>query len=350
MTAVSSTSPFGFMIPPQADQASPCLTRYTEQVNPETLSTYEKEWFSFIVISTIEFVAFTALAALALVLVGIFAPPAYASALMMVVTLAAVILVQKFMDVVILPNKPQADQASAYADQLQALQHIYTTPGAGERESSTHEHITLSTATEPQIRAQLTRMHIDLTTIPLNAGHTIQDLTPMLAQYQYLRNERHKARNVVTDQETALQPLFQRRNEMLGDDYSLLQNHPDPEARSLEMEILSHRKEKADALKNLLRHKVEAAFVHALIQRPNFSGSFSDIAELKQQSYIAYALDALDDAPLRNEVIIFKDHDMTSIRRDEIQGPDRLKTHALADRFVEAIDNYTKAQGEVSSV
>ena len=83
--------------------------------------------------------------------------------------------------------------------------------------------------------------------------------------------------------------------------------------------------------------KVNAAFIHAVIQRPEFAGTFDDLATISSRSSLERDSAQQVNDPAAHQFLVFKNRDIQPITRGELSNHTTMPIRLIAERFVQAM-------------
>ena len=83
--------------------------------------------------------------------------------------------------------------------------------------------------------------------------------------------------------------------------------------------------------------KVNAAFIHAVIQRPEFAGTFDDLATISSRSSLERDSAQQVNDPAAQQFLVFKNRDIQPITRGELSNHTTMPVRLIAERFVQAM-------------
>lgn len=177
---------------------------------------------------------------------------------------------------------------------------------------------------------KLATMHIQWNRIPgVQQPEDLNRLRPLIARYDYWRKQ---------------QEVFERDVNTLAREASSLQNQNaipgieiDPASQS--NLATATRLLALKAQENALASKAYAAFMHAVILRPEYAGSgFDDVAKVKFNRSVSALIESTlarqFNEPGADHFIVFQDRNIQPITLTEIRDN---PIHVVAQRFVQAI-------------
>lgn len=284
------------------------LQRCVLDLNPDVAATHDSNAFLWDIASKATLVVFTILATGTFVAVGLFAP-----IYLPVVSIGSILLMN--------PAFQLHQKLSLYSAQTQRR--------AEQLRDIAQEHSALPDD------ARMTGMKLALMRIQWNripGVQQVEDLNqfkPLIARYEYWRKQQE---SYESEMNTHSQEASQLLNPSSTQTPAATTDGP-----SLQDRVNVLRMEALQAQENALICKANAAFVHAVIQRPEFAGSFGDLAEFNESTLQERALAQRFGDPAADHFIQFRNRDIQPITLTEIRDNTAMPTHMLAQRFVQAI-------------
>ena len=101
---------------------------------------------------------------------------------------------------------------------------------------------------------------------------------------------------------------------------------------SLQKQANDLRLKALESLDKAIIAKINAAFVHAVIQRPEFAGTFDDLAIISRRRPLGRGYDLA-----AHQFLLFNNPNIRSITRAELSDDTTMPVHRLAERFVQAM-------------
>ncbi len=180
-----------------------------------------------------------------------------------------------------------------------------------------------------KIERKLPLMDICWTKIPgVQQLKDLNKLKPLIARYEYWKKqEANYEREMNTHAAEASQLL----------NPSGTQAPPMEDGPLLQKRVAALRLEALQAQENALICKVNAAFVHAVVQQPKYAGTFADLAKFNQIAFGKRALAQHFGDTAADHFIQFKNPSIQPITLTEIRDNAVMPTQVLAQRFVQAI-------------
>lgn len=308
IAASSDATPQTAPVSIQQPQAPNYLQRCVIELNPEAAASHEWDSFVYNGLSNTTWVGYIGLSVITFLAVGVYAP-----IYLPIIGFSAVVFLHPVnMGRLHFSNishvcQQRADQLKAIAQEHQSL------PNNGWATAIKLQQMNVTAFMQiPGIR-------------------TIDDLTnlnPLIARLEYWRKRQasyDEETNTLTAQASAL--LEQAHAENITED-----------EQSLKLEKLGQvRQDALLAYQNALICKTNAAFVHAVIQRPDFAGNLGSLAEFDGRSLEQRALDRRFNDPTADNFIVFKNRSLQPVTLTELQDNAAMPVHQLAQRFVQSI-------------
>jgi len=139
------------------------------------------------------------------------------------------------------------------------------------------------------------------------ATDDLTKLTPLIAQYEYWKKE------------------IDNQNNLAEAAKKVIHNEPDNVGQSNEYRLgaIEHRE-------RALKAKIHAAFIHAVIRNPQFTGEMSDLCTIKQISFEERALGDHFRDPKADEFLIFNKSGVSPVTMSEMND---IADNSLAQRM-----------------
>lgn len=293
---------------PAQPETSNYLQRCVQDLNPEVAATHESNAFLWDIASKASLVVFTALAIATFVTVGFFAP-----VYLPVIGIGSILLmnpasqVHQKLSLYSVQTQRRADQLREIAQEYDALPNDARMTGM-----------------------KLALMRIMWNRIPgVQQVEDLNQFRPLIARYEYWTKQQE-------NYERKMNTHTHEASQLLNSTASQAPSEP-ADAPSLQERVMVLRLNALQDQENALICKANAAFVHAVIQRPEFAGNFADLAEFNESTFEERALARQFADPAADRFIQFKNRDIQPITLTEIRDNVAMPTHLLAQRFVQAI-------------
>lgn len=291
----------------QQTETNNYLQRCVQDLNPEVAAMHESNALLWDIASKATLVVFTVIAVGTFAAVGFFAP-----VYMPVVGIGSILLmnpafqVHRQLSLYSVQTQRRADQLKDIAQEFNSLPDDARMTGM-----------------------KLALMRIQWNRIPgVQQVDDLNQFRPLVARYEYWRKQQE---NYESEMNTHTQEASQILNPS-GAQPTTTEDGP-----SLQERVTVLRMEALQAQENALICKANAAFVHAVIQRPEFAGNFGDLAEFNESTFEERALAHRFNDPAADHFVVFRDRAVHPITLTEIRDNAAMPTHMLAQRFVQAI-------------
>ena len=143
------------------------------------------------------------------------------------------------------------------------------------------------------------------------ATDDLTKLTPLIAQYEYWRKEIDNQNNLAERMADAAQKVIFDEPDNVG------------QSNEYRLGAIEHRE-------RALKAKIHAAFIHAVIRNPQFTGEMSDLCTIKQISFEERALGDLFRDPKADEFLIFNKSGVSPVTMSEMND---IADNSLAQRM-----------------
>ncbi len=279
---------------PQEPQPPNYLQRCVDELEPDMASAHETNATLWDIAAKATLVAFVILAVGAFVATGIFAP-----IYLPVVAVVAFCLLQ--------PAFQLYQKFASYS--------LETEKRAEQLREITLEHNALPDNAR-LIGMKLAEMQIAWNTLPgMRQIDDVNQLKPLIARHEYWSKQQGRF-------EAEANRLITATNELQTAAAAAPAAPTDSDAPSLRERVLTNRENAFNAQESALISKVNTAFIHAVIQRPQFAGALNDIADFDETSFTVRALSRHFNDPAADHFVLFKNRNLQPILRSELSNPE----------------------------